>query len=460
MLMPAASAHVNSSYYENDAFGVHLRAKAGYNIGIFGKANFNTMQGFDRWFEGACLGYGCTFADNESPSFHTKSNETVYATSLIGNKSIEWLNRDSVTGASANGRPFFLYFAPHCPHTPATPADWYSEECAGVVSPRNPAYNYTDPGLHELIARQPPLTTDDAVLIDDLARRRCQCLMSVDDAHAALVETTKSLDVFDKTYWFISSDHGYNLGHHRIPSNKFLVYDHALKPPMLVRGPGVKPGINMLLGTNVDFAPTWLALAGIDTPASYDGRSWLSQLVPPGSEDQLPAPSRTQLIRERAALAEKPWRLETFSQYYNQGGPSPLDMPDGLPWNVQGWSPGSAVLGFQDPGGLGFTPLFPRDKALKATIRPLDDYSNTYIALHVNDSSFGNFKYAEYQYACSTAEIRLKSCFSKPDFYELFDLSRDPFELNNIYNVTKDEVKTELHRRLRAFYPCRGRACP
>ena len=35
-------------------------------------------------------------------------------------------------------------------------------------------------------------------------------------------------------------DHGYNLGHHRIPSNKFLMYDHATRIPGVLAGPGVK----------------------------------------------------------------------------------------------------------------------------------------------------------------------------------------------------------------------------
>ena len=129
------------------------------------------------------------------------------ATALLGNKSIEWLHRPEISGAQSEGRPFFLYFAPHCPHTPAYPADWYRDACEGVTSPRIPNYNYSAPGFHELVARQPPLTHDDEILIDDLARRRCQCLMSVDDAHAGIVEATKALGVFEKTYFIISSDH-------------------------------------------------------------------------------------------------------------------------------------------------------------------------------------------------------------------------------------------------------------
>ena len=105
-------------------------------------------------------------------------------------------------------RPFFLYFAPHCPHSPATPPDWYTDACPDVKAPRIPNFNYSNPSFHELVSAQPPFTHAEAGQIDHLARVRCQCLLSVDDAHAALVDATRRLGVHDKTYWFITSDHG------------------------------------------------------------------------------------------------------------------------------------------------------------------------------------------------------------------------------------------------------------
>ena len=85
----------------------------------------------------------------------------------------------------------------------------YNETCEGVKAPRQPNWNWSTPLFHDVIAEQPPLTDTDAELIDLLARSRCQCLLSVDDAYAGIVE---ALDTVDKgstreTYWFISSDH-------------------------------------------------------------------------------------------------------------------------------------------------------------------------------------------------------------------------------------------------------------
>ena len=74
-----------------------------------------------------------------------------------------------------------------------------------------------------------------------------------------------------------------------------------------------------MLGTNVDYASTWLAMAGLAAPPTYDGRSILTELVPAENEGQLPAPTRARVQADREALADKPWRTEQFFQYYNQG---------------------------------------------------------------------------------------------------------------------------------------------
>ena len=44
--------------------------------------------------------------------------------------------------------------------------------------------------------------------------------------------------------------------------------------------------------------------------------------------------------------------------------------------------------------------------------------------------------------------------------YQLFDLTKDPYELHNVYNDTAVEIREALAKKLRAWYPCKGPSCP
>jgi arylsulfatase A-like enzyme len=66
-------------------------------------------------------------------------------------------------------------------------------------------------------------------------------------------------------------------------SAKMLFYEHSLRIPMVFMGPGIRQNSSFdeWLGTQVDLAPSVLALAGIDAPAWMDGRSVIPLLVSP-----------------------------------------------------------------------------------------------------------------------------------------------------------------------------------
>lgn len=394
-------------------FANSLRIGKGYHTALFGKCmnggcnNPGSMNGaFERWFEGTSY-QGGTYFDNESPGnkFPAGNYSGGYGTSVIGNKTVEWL-----TAINGTGRPFFVYFAPHAPHSPATPAAWYKDACPGTASPRTPAYNYTSPLFHNLVARQPALDDDDAIAIDELARRRCQTLLSVDDSYAGIYEAVKALGKLDNTYFLVSSDHGYNLGQHRLPSNKFLLYDHSLRIPQLFSGPGIAAGSKLdFRGTQVDIAPTILGLAGIATPATMDGRSIVALLVTEPAE----APASVQHHLTAQEPGPAPVRAYSFHEYYNQG-----------PWEV-------------------------------GTRHALDDWSNTYIGLAGEFAGYpGVWKYAEYD------PYGKQSNFSSVYLYELFDLTNDPYELHNVFNSTPAAFKQLLHSAVRTFYECAGPDCP
>merc|ERR1711918_178519 len=98
--------------------------------------------------------------------------------------------------------------------------------------------------------------------------------MSVDDVVGEVVATVEQLGQLERTYFFYPSDHGFQLGQFNIPMDKRHVYTWDTKIHLLVRGPGIAPGSTFEApGTQVDLAPTFLALAGLDKPPVMDGKS-------------------------------------------------------------------------------------------------------------------------------------------------------------------------------------------
>ena len=86
-----------------------------------------------------------------------------------------------------------------------------------------------------------------------------------------MAELTK-LHVIDNTYIFYTSDHGYQLGQLRLPMCKLNVYDHDIRVPFFVRGPGIAANTTFDgIGSHIDIGPTVLGLAGIASP-DLDGR--------------------------------------------------------------------------------------------------------------------------------------------------------------------------------------------
>lgn len=119
------------------------------------------------------------------------------------------------------------------------------------------------------------LTPDQIRKIDDLYRNRLQTMLAVEDLVASVLDTPAETGQLDNTYVFFASDNGFHQGQHRLHSGKNTAYDEDLLVPLVVRGPGVPKGRTVSqITANVDFAPTWAALAGIDVPAWVDGRNF------------------------------------------------------------------------------------------------------------------------------------------------------------------------------------------
>jgi N-acetylglucosamine-6-sulfatase len=99
----------------------------------------------------------------------------------------------------------------------------------------------------------------------------------VDDLVKGVVyalNTTKAPDgaiPLNNTYNFSTSDNGFHHGEHRIPRQKWRPYEEDIHMPLLVRGPRVAAGSTTYkLILNTDYLPTYLDLAGAQTPPYAD----------------------------------------------------------------------------------------------------------------------------------------------------------------------------------------------
>ena len=97
----------------------------------------------------------------------------------------------------------------------------------------------------------------------------------VDRALGRIFAALDQLGLTDNTVVVFTSDNGYFLGERGL-AGKWLIYEESIRVPMIVfdpRAPVHRRGIlanQMIL--SLDLAPTLLDLAGVDAPASYEGR--------------------------------------------------------------------------------------------------------------------------------------------------------------------------------------------
>ena len=129
---------------------------------------------------------------------------------------------------------------------------------------------------------------------DDLIRWKYQrymkdylrCVASVDDNVGRLLDYLDEAGLANNTLVVYTSDQGFFLGDHGWFDKRFM-YEEAYRMPLIMRFPGViRPGaVNDDLVMNLDFAPTFLDLAGIDKPADMQGESFEAMLRDETPED-------------------------------------------------------------------------------------------------------------------------------------------------------------------------------
>jgi arylsulfatase A-like enzyme len=106
------------------------------------------------------------------------------------------------------------------------------------------------------------------------------CVKAVDEAVGRVLQCLEDEGIRDETIVVYSSDQGFYLGEHGW-FDKRWVLEESLRTPLLVSWPGVtKPGsVNTQLTSVLDFAETFLDVAGIPIPPEMQGRSLVPLLA-------------------------------------------------------------------------------------------------------------------------------------------------------------------------------------
>jgi N-acetylglucosamine-6-sulfatase len=180
-------------------------------------------------------------------------------------------------------QPMFMWLSLVAPHNgsggPQVPAEPKYAGQSKVGPPTSAAFN------EQRVADKPPwienlprLDAADVQQVVRLRRERRDALRSVDDTVAKVVTALDAAGELDNTVIMFTTDNGFLLGEHRVHHDKRYPYKESIKVPLLIRGPGVSPGVHPEPVSNVDLAPTIAALAGVTPGQTVDGMSMLDPI--------------------------------------------------------------------------------------------------------------------------------------------------------------------------------------
>jgi len=456
--------HVNYTTVNENHFLKILKEEAGYTTGLFGKY-VNVMpksppEGFDAWLAN---GGG----DYIGPEFQAKNIDGIvdgkvkfgefhYTTAVVGNTSIQWIKK-----VAGQGKPFFAYIAPKAAHEPFIPAPWYLEhwdESWPAHEPRPENWNCSFESRknhHGTVATEPMITEFAAKIVTGVFKNRWRTLMSVDDVIGDVVQTVSDLGLLDSTYFFYSSDHGFQLGQFNILMDKRHVYEWNTKIHLLARGPGIQAGSVMPMpGTQVDIAPTLLGLAGVRAPSSMDGKSIVPFLVDPLSNDLFDSTREHLQSLGDLAVYRDAWRNEVFIEYYfcDNNVKCTVECDSGVPTGDYPHKDSNCV----DLANNADCWCQGKPSDVSSTCYATETPANNFIALRMFDDE--GTLYAEFQ---SGNELNEDIKFDAVDFVEHYHVGKDTWQMHNLHSDSSLSPKREvLSKRLHEWFLCAGSTCP
>jgi arylsulfatase A-like enzyme len=290
-------SHMNGFLDNNDTFDgsqqtfPKMLQNAGYKTAMVGKWHLvSDPTGFDYW--NILPGQG-EYVDPMMIENGKKVKRTGYVTDLITDTAIELIQKRD------EDAPFCLMCHHKAPHRNWIPdarhADMYEKD--DIPEPDTFKDDYAnrskaaaeaemrvnrDLTPTDLKQEPPPGLEGDALAhwkYERYIKDYLRVVASVDDNVGRLLDFLDKEGLAENTLVVYTSDQGFFLGDHGWFDKRFM-YDESLRMPFVARFPGViAPGtVNRDMALNVDFAPTFLDLAGVKAPGDMQGRSFLPVL--------------------------------------------------------------------------------------------------------------------------------------------------------------------------------------
>ena len=139
-----------------------------------------------------------------------------------------------------------------------------------------------------------------------------RCVQAVDDSVGELLQYLDDAGLAKNTIVIYSSDQGFYLGEHGWYDKRWM-FEESLQMPLMIRWPGVVDvdSESEALIQNIDYAPTFLEIAGVDIPESIQGDSMMELLRNDGAPDST-------------------WRDAIYYAYYENAGAHNVPVHDGV----------------------------------------------------------------------------------------------------------------------------------
>lgn len=260
--------------------------RAGYHTFATGKWH-NDKAGFHRSFADAHRIFFGGMCDHDQVPLHDYDRTGAYpdaarytgdgfSSELFADAAIDFLQSYAQTDRQA--QPFFCYVAFTAPHDPRTsPGDYATMYDPATIPlptnfmPEHPFDNGEMDIRDEKLAPHPRTAADTRQQLADYYGM----ISHMDAQIGRIVETLRQTGQLENTIIVYLADHGLAVGQHGLFGKQNL-YDHSIRVPLILRGPGLPTGATVnALTYSYDLYPTLCALAGAPVPKHIEGQNLL-----------------------------------------------------------------------------------------------------------------------------------------------------------------------------------------